>query len=74
MYVLETRGLRKDYGAEGEVCVHALRGVDLQVRKGELLAIMALRDRARAPSYTFSGEWRLPRRAKFSGRGGLGLR
>jgi putative ABC transport system ATP-binding protein len=40
MYVLETRGLRKSYGAEGEVCVHALRGVDLQVRKGELLAIM----------------------------------
>jgi putative ABC transport system ATP-binding protein len=40
MYVLETRGLRKNYGAEGEVCVHALRGVDLQVRKGELLAIM----------------------------------
>jgi putative ABC transport system ATP-binding protein len=40
MYVLETRGLRKSYGAEGETCVHALRGVDLQVRKGELLAIM----------------------------------
>ena len=40
MYVLETRGLKKDYGTEGEVCVHALRGVDLQVRKGELLAIM----------------------------------
>jgi putative ABC transport system ATP-binding protein len=40
MYVLETRSLRKNYGAEGEVCVHALRGVDLQVRKGELLAIM----------------------------------
>lgn len=40
MYVLETRSLKKDYGAEGEVCVHALRGVDLQVRKGELLAIM----------------------------------
>ena len=40
MYVLETRGLKKNYGAEGEVCVHALRGVDLQVRKGELLAIM----------------------------------
>jgi putative ABC transport system ATP-binding protein len=40
MYVLETRGLRKNYGAEGEVCVHALRGIDLQVRKGELLAIM----------------------------------
>jgi putative ABC transport system ATP-binding protein len=40
MYVLETRGLKKSYGAEGETCVHALRGVDLQVRKGELLAIM----------------------------------
>lgn len=40
MYVLETRGLRKSYGAEGEVCVHALRGIDLQVRRGELLAIM----------------------------------
>ncbi|MCE5266688.1 MAG: ABC transporter ATP-binding protein [Planctomycetaceae bacterium] len=40
MYVLETRGLRKAYGSEGEVCVNALRGVNLQVRKGELLAIM----------------------------------
>ena len=25
MYVLETRSLKKDYGGEGEVCVHALR-------------------------------------------------
>jgi putative ABC transport system ATP-binding protein len=40
MYVLETRGLKKVYGVEGEVCVHALRGIDLRVRKGELLAIM----------------------------------
>ena len=40
MYVLETRGLKKAYGADGEVCVHALRGINLQVRKGELLAIM----------------------------------
>lgn len=40
MYVLETRSLKKSYGAEGEVRVHALRGVNLQVRKGELLAIM----------------------------------
>jgi putative ABC transport system ATP-binding protein len=40
MYVLETRCVKKSYGAEGEVRVHALRGVDLQVRKGELLAIM----------------------------------
>ena len=40
MYVLETRGLKKAYGTEDEVCVHALRGINLQVRKGELLAIM----------------------------------
>ena len=40
MYVLETRSLRKNYGTDGSVCVHALRGIDLQVRKGELLAIM----------------------------------
>ena len=40
MYVLETRNLKKVYGADEEVCVHALRGVNLQVRKGELLAIM----------------------------------
>ncbi len=40
MYVLETRNLKKVYGGEDEVCVHALRGVNLQVRKGELLAIM----------------------------------
>jgi putative ABC transport system ATP-binding protein len=40
MYVLETRGLKKSYGAEGEVCVHALRGINIHVRRGELLAIM----------------------------------
>jgi putative ABC transport system ATP-binding protein len=40
MYVLETRGLTKSYGAIEEVSVHALRGVDLHVREGELLAIM----------------------------------
>lgn len=41
MYVIETRGLKKSYGGGGdEVCVHALRGVDIEVRKGEFLAIM----------------------------------
>jgi putative ABC transport system ATP-binding protein len=39
MYVIETRDLKKSYGSD-DVCVHALRGVDLQVRKGEFLAIM----------------------------------
>jgi putative ABC transport system ATP-binding protein len=40
MYVLETRSLKKAYGTDEEVCVHALCGINLQVRKGELLAIM----------------------------------
>lgn len=39
MYVLETRGLRKTYG-QGDVQVEALKGVDLGVRRGEMLAIM----------------------------------
>jgi putative ABC transport system ATP-binding protein len=40
MYVLETRGLTKSYGSHEEAQVQALRGVDLQVDEGELLAIM----------------------------------
>lgn len=39
MYVLETRAVRKSFG-EGEAAVEALRGVDLGVQKGEMLAIM----------------------------------
>ena len=39
MYVLETRALRKTFG-EGEAMVEALRGVDLGVRQGQMLAIM----------------------------------
>lgn len=37
--VLETRDARKVFG-EGEATVEALKGVDLAVRKGEMLAIM----------------------------------
>lgn len=39
MYVLEARNLRKVYG-EGEARVEALRGVDVGVRAGEMVAIM----------------------------------
>jgi putative ABC transport system ATP-binding protein len=39
MYVIETRSLKKTYG-DGDLCVQALRGIDLHVRKGEFLAIM----------------------------------
>jgi putative ABC transport system ATP-binding protein len=39
MHVLETRAVRKSFG-EGEAAVEALRGVDLAVQEGEMLAIM----------------------------------
>jgi putative ABC transport system ATP-binding protein len=39
MYVLETRDLRKSFG-EGETAVAALRGVNIGVQSGEMLAIM----------------------------------
>src|SRR5688572_6965092 len=39
MFVLETRQLRKSFG-EGEAAVEALRGADLGVKAGEMLAIM----------------------------------
>jgi putative ABC transport system ATP-binding protein len=37
--VIETTGLRKTYGA-GDTAVHALRGVDLLVERGDYLAII----------------------------------
>lgn len=39
MHVLETRQVRKSFG-EGDAKVEALRGIDLGVNKGEMLAIM----------------------------------
>ena len=36
--IIKSRGLHKFY--EGEVRVHALRGIDLSIKKGEMVAIM----------------------------------
>src|SRR5438045_4468926 len=38
-WVIVTRGLKRDYDMGGEV-VHALRGVDITIRKNEYVAIM----------------------------------
>src|SRR6201999_2822172 len=37
--IIETRGLNKIYGANGNA-VHALRGVDLVVKRGEYVALI----------------------------------
>jgi putative ABC transport system ATP-binding protein len=39
MRIIETRGLEKTYGTNGNA-VHALRGVDLTVERGELVALI----------------------------------
>ncbi|MFL6237393.1 MAG: ABC transporter ATP-binding protein [Thermoanaerobaculia bacterium] len=39
MKIIETRGLEKTYGSNG-TAVHALRGIDLSVEAGELLALI----------------------------------
>ncbi len=39
MNIIELRGIKKDYPL-GETIVHAVRGVDLDVEKGELMTIM----------------------------------
>jgi putative ABC transport system ATP-binding protein len=39
MRIIETRGLEKVYGTDGNK-VHALRGVDLNVERGELVALI----------------------------------
>jgi len=39
MNIIETRGLTKTYGANGNA-VHALRGIDLTIAKGEFVALI----------------------------------
>ena len=36
--IVQMEGVTKDYG-QGDVTVHALRGVDLSIQKGDLAAV-----------------------------------
>ena len=39
--IIEIKGLRKDYHV-GEVTVHALKGIDMDIQEGEFVAIMGV--------------------------------
>jgi len=39
MKIIDTRGLTKVFGANGNA-VHALRGIDLEVERGEFVALI----------------------------------
>jgi putative ABC transport system ATP-binding protein len=59
MYVLEARQLRKSFG-EGEAAVEALRGVDLGVAAGEMLAIMGRSGSGKSTLLTLLGGVDIP--------------
>lgn len=61
--VLETRQLRKVHG-EGEAQVEALKGVDLIVRKGEMLAIMGRSGSGKSTLLTLLGGVDVPSSGK----------
>jgi putative ABC transport system ATP-binding protein len=68
--VIETKGLTKTFGSNG-VAVHALRGIDLTVERGEflaligpsgsgkstLMAILGCLDKPTAGRYALDGQW-----------------
>jgi len=39
--IIQIKGLRKDYHV-GEVTVHALRGIDMEIKAGEFVAVMGV--------------------------------
>ncbi|NUQ62053.1 MAG: ABC transporter ATP-binding protein [Pirellulales bacterium] len=59
MYVLETRKLKKAFG-EGHARVEALKGVDLAVRRGEMLAIMGRSGSGKSTLLSMLGGMDLP--------------
>ena len=55
----QTRGLTKVYG-EGASAVHALRGVDLDVPKGELVVLLGASGSGKSTLLNILGGWIRP--------------
>jgi len=63
MSILELRGVTKTYG-EGASEVHALRGVELTVNVGELVAVMGPSGSGKSTLLTIAGSLELPTRGE----------
>jgi putative ABC transport system ATP-binding protein len=55
--VLELRGVSKTYGQE-PAAVHALAGVDLSVRAGQMVAVMGPSGSGKSTLLTIAGAWK----------------
>lgn len=63
MSILQTENLTKIYG-DGENAVHALRGINLAVEKGEFTAIVGTSEAESPRCFICSADWIVPQPVK----------